>query len=267
MPSEVEQRRYKNTIFTLVSLLLSVYGTLGYLIFGHRQLNENDPFDVGQTPFTGNIFVIFVYWALLYTFQVLFVLQYLVPNRETRSGVANAVGNHFVIFNVLTFFWSMLFGKGHYFWSELIVIANFFNLLTLSLTHETYALKGVDYLLVHVPTTAIPFSWVLYLLFWNGAALFRAGSGLAARILANIFIWNFLFVPLLFVVFYKDWAVGLSLSVLMFGLGLGQLLTKVFALQWIFAFVIAALLLVFSGVSALGYGVASEEQAPLLGEA
>lgn len=52
----------------------------------------------------------------------------------------------------------------------------------------------------------------------------------------------------------------------MFALAFGQLATKVFALQWIFAFVIAGILVVWSAGSMIIGGVrqASGESAPLL---
>lgn len=77
----------------------------------------------------------------------------------------------------------------------------------------------------------------------------------------------FLFVPGFFLVVFNDWGVGLSSSALVFSLGMGQLFTKLFALQWIFAFVISGLLLVLSVIVALTGSLsknASSEGAPLL---
>ena len=54
----------------------------------------------------------------------------------------------------------------------------------------------------------------------------------------------------------------------MFALAFGQLSTKVFALQWIFAFVIAGILTVWSFIALVVGGVreVSDERAPLLVE-
>lgn len=259
----------QNFVITLATLVLSFFGSFRYLIFSGKNLNQDDPFNVGLTPFTGNLFIIFLYWIVLYSLQTVYVFQYLYPDTaEARSKISAVVTPHFAAFNVLTFLWSWLFARSHYFLSELVVIVNFLNVLSLIFVHKTYAVKHLStYFTVHIPTVSLPFSWLLYLLFWNGAALFRASSGFFARILANIFIWNFLAVPLLFLVFYNDYAIGFSSSVLLFGLGLGQLFTKAFALQWIFAFTISGLLFFFSIITALGLNKSKqtdEETAPLI---
>lgn len=88
------------------------------------------------------------------------------------------------------------------------------------------------------------------------------------RVIANITIWMFLFVPGFFLAVFNDWAVGLSSSALMFSLGVGQVITKAFALQWIFAFVIASVLLVLSLIVAVTGSLTKKstdtESAPLL---
>ncbi|KAG7854323.1 hypothetical protein KL939_005071 [Ogataea angusta] len=108
----------------------------------------------------------------------------------------------------------------------------------------------------------------MYAIFWNGACLFHShNKSLMARILANVLVWEFLVVPLAILVFYQDWSIGLSTSLLMLGLGFGQLFTKVVALQWLFAFIIAAVNFVVSVVIMFGSGLRTvnrEEQAPLL---
>jgi len=69
---------------------------------------------------------------------------------------------------------------------------------------------------------------------------------LAARIVANIFIWTILGFGVFFLLAFKDYTIGFELAVLSLSLALAQLGTRVFALQWIFAFVIMGLLIVLS---------------------
>lgn len=133
-------------------------------------------------------------------------------------------------------------------------------------SHKTFTLRPVgNWLLIHAPLVALPFSWLLYVLFWNGAVWLHIHKTWG-RIVANVFIWDFLLVPGLFLLIFNDWAIGFSSSYLMFALAFGQLATKVFALQWIFAFVIAGILVVWSAGSMIIGGVrqASGESAPLL---
>ena len=54
---------------------------------------------------------------------------------------------------------------------------------------------------------------------------------------------------------FNDWAIGFTNAYLMFALAFGQLSTKVFALQWIFAFVIAGILTVWSFIALVVGGV------------
>lgn len=72
-------------------------------------------------------------------------------------------------------------------------------------------------------------------------------------------------------VFYSDWSIGISTSFLMLGVGLYQMLTKLIALQWIFAFTISGVDFVFSVLYMFNSAIrqvetesSSSDQAPLL---
>ncbi len=278
-------------VSAVLSLLLSIYGTFRYTIGTHSPFGDDTPLRIGYTPYSPSVFFIYIYWIALYILQIAFILQFYLP--ETSSylpsfsiesatsstiNVQTTVGWHFTLFNILSFFWSFFSARGHFIISELFVIFNFFNIIILYLTQKTYSIKPLSrWVLIHLPTAAMPFSWLFYLIFWNGALMIHAGTGLAARITANVFIWDFLIVPGLFLVIHNDWAVGFSTSVLMFALGWGQLSYKVIALQWIFAFVISGLLALFSLAAAFNVlkktrndieanSSSSAEQAPLLTE-
>jgi hypothetical protein len=248
-------------------LVLAIYGNLRYSLGRSPHVphdgippekgGDDDPFfRVGFTPFTANIIGLFAYWGLQHLLQIVFVAQYYFAGRGLGGGALGSslgsglslskLGAHFSIFNVLQFVWSVLFAHGHYIWAELFVIANFFNLLVLYSAQKTYKIKDLgDYIVVHLGVAAMPFSWLLYALFWNGAVVVGSNS-LAARIVANVFIWDFLLVPGFALVVYRDWAVGLSSSFIVLALAFGQLFTRWFALQWIFAFVISGLLFLSS---------------------
>lgn len=269
-------------VATTIALILSIYGNFKYAI--GRSPVEDDPehdpfFRVGFTPFTGNYLVVAIYWALLHIHQILFISKYYYTDGgvaltdSTSGAIANTnngdkIAWHFTIFNSLQFFWVLLFSNGHYIWSEIIVAINFLQIAYFYISSSTHSYTSlVDYILVHATVTALPLSWLLYTLFWNGAVMVGSNA-LAARIVANVFIWNFLFVPLFYLVIYRDWAVGFSSAILTLALGLGQLFTKIFALQWIFAFVIFGSLLL-SSIAVLSAnlgraGTADGESAPLI---
>lgn len=88
-----------------------------------------------------------------------------------------------------------------------------------------------------MPATSGPLAWTFVALYWNGAIAVGAHN-LPARIIANVAIWGILVYGLFFLAAYKDYTMGFALSIITAAIGVGQFFTKVFALQWIFAFTI-----------------------------
>lgn len=254
-------------VATIVSWLLSVYVSAKYFL-------GTNPYHHSETPYSASPIFTTVYWIILFVAQFAFITQIFLPvadspNLTTRTQLTKLVGWHFTAFNLGVFLWSVLFARGHHFFSEIVLVFNFVNILLLYFTHKTYAVKPLSsWLLIHLPTAALPFSWLFFAIFYNGVVLFHV-KHLIGRIIANVTIWLFLFVPGFFVVAFNDWGVGLSSSALVFSLGVGQLFTKAFALQWIFAFVISGLLLIVSLIAAFTgtlTKVVNLESAPLLEE-
>lgn len=259
---------------TIISWVLAAFVSIRYFV-GRSPSDSHNPYHVADTPFSANIFVTLIYWLVLFFLQISFVVQIFVPSVESssalttsRSTITKQIGWHFTAFNLGVFVWTLLFVKSHFFWSELVLLANFANINYLYFVHKTYRIKPLStWALIHWPTVALPWSWLMFAIFWNGAVLFNVHK-FVGRIIANILVWLFLLVPTFFIAVFNDWGIGLSSSALMFGLGLNQILTKTFALQWIFAFVISGLLLVFSVTAALTGRITKEtsveEGAPLL---
>lgn len=257
----------------IVSWILAAVVTLRYLA-GRLPQNKNDPYHVADNPFTANIIVIMVYWSLMFLLQIAFVIQLFIPLRETGNGsenrleISKKIGWHFTFFNLLVFLWTLLFVSGHYFWSDVFVVVNFLNILQLHRVHKTHKLESLPLLVfIHWPITAFPLSWLFYAIFMNTSVLFHVHK-FVGRIISNVLIWAFLVVPGFALVVLNDWSIALTSSILTFGIGLGQLFTKAFALQWIFAFIISGLL--FAGaVAAFVTSVFKtdrtlDERAPLL---
>jgi hypothetical protein len=180
----------------------------------------------------------------------------------------------------------MLFVRGHFFWAEVILVVNFFNLSALYFRHNTHPR------LIHIPAVSGPLAWTFVALYWNGAIAVNAHT-LAARILAYIAIWGILVYGLFFLVAYKvccpflhrvknycgcpgscgiftsskserhfaieftyfmqDYTMGFELSILTASLGVGQFFTRVIDFQWILAFVIMGVLFIATlGISIPG---------------
>lgn len=98
--------------------------------------------------------------------------------------------------NLLQFGFVMLFTRSHFYWAELLLIINFFNLSSLYFRHAT----GPRF--VHLAAVAGPLAWTFVALYWNGAIAVNAHN-LPARIVANIFIWGILAYGCFFLVAYK----------------------------------------------------------------
>lgn len=256
-------------VAAIASMVLAAYGNIRYLV---GRVSTGEKFHVSDTPFTANIIVVLVFWGLMHIMQLSYISQAFVPERsgEVRSSSTIKSGYHFTVFNFLHFLWVYLFAKQHWFFSEVVLIVNFLNIAALYVAHKTYNIKPLSvWLLVHVPVSALPLSWLFYAIFWNGAVLFHVHK-LVGRVVSNVLIWNFLLFPVTLLVAYNDYAVGFGFSIILFGIALGQLFTKVFALQWIFAFVISGIVFVLSLVTAFAGSlrpqrrIESAESAPLL---
>lgn len=207
---------------------------------------------------------------------VLFVLQlgyilHLFSSDIDKVNAACAVGSHFIFNNLLHFAFVMLFARSYFGWAEFILIVNFFNLSSLAFRHNAYPR------FIHAPVVSGPLAWTFVAIYWNGAIMVPHEDSLVARIFANIFVWSILVYGGFFLVAYKDYTMGFWLSVLSASLGVAQFERQIIAFQWIFAFVIMAVLFTFSlGIATtawtgheLGFGKKKQsdgdaERAPLL---
>jgi len=222
----------------LLSVLVSIYYTFGMpmddkkhwrnTIWGH---NAAYP-----TGFALNALITSLYWLAVFLLQIAY-LWHLFSKNSDHVQAAAGVGSHFIFNNLLQFAFVMLFVRGHFVWSEIILIVNFFNLSSLYFRHNTHPR------LIHIPVVSGPLAWTFVALYWNGAIAVNAHTT-PARILANIAIWGILVYGLFFLIVYKDYTMGFALSILTASLGVGQFLTKAIAFQWIFAFVIMGVLFI-----------------------
>ncbi|KAI9880577.1 MAG: hypothetical protein M1830_002276 [Pleopsidium flavum] len=190
------------------------------------------------TPFALNEIITSLYWIILLLLQVGYVWHLFSNNADWVKTAAN-VGSHFIINNLLQSAFILLWVRSRFLIAELMLVINFFNLTSLYLRHPT------TLSLVHIPVVSGPLAWTFIALFWDGAAMVGAHS-LPARIIANVAIWAILGYGTLFLVAFKDYTIGFELTILSASLAVGQLMTKAIAFQWIFAFVIMGLLLLFT---------------------
>ncbi|KFY31841.1 hypothetical protein V493_00744 [Pseudogymnoascus sp. VKM F-4281 (FW-2241)] len=260
-------------IFTILTWLLAVVSSVYYTFHSPSDDITKQRTIWGQnkhhhTAFALNSCIASIYWIVLFVLQGGYVWHLFSPNADHVQAAAS-VGSHFIFNNLLHFAFVMLFVRSHFVWAELILIINFFNLSSLYFRHPASPR------FVHLAAVSGPLAWAFVALYWNGAIAFNA-EGLFGRILANVAVWGILVYGLFFLVTFKDYTMGFSLSVLSASLGVGQFLRQVIAFQWIFAFTIMAALFVatfvitfpeiFGGRFTRGEAVVAEDQerAPLL---
>ncbi|KAJ5675764.1 hypothetical protein N7462_008661 [Penicillium macrosclerotiorum] len=190
------------------------------------------------TPFSQHTTVTEIYWILLLLSQLSYVWHLFSKDTAIVAAAAN-VATHFILNNLFTFAWILLWTRNHFWGAEIILIAHLFNQ---AITYWRYT--GLP-AFVHIPAVAGPYAWTLTALFWNGAVAAHSHN-LPGRIVANIFIWVILVVGLFHIAVRQDYALGYCLSFLTLSLALEQIGIKIIALQWIFAFVIFAVFLATS---------------------
>lgn len=183
-----------------------------------------------QTPFSQNVFITGVYWILLLLSQVSYVWHFFSSNNVLVTAAAN-VASHFILNNLFIFAFIMLWVRNHFWPGEIVLIAHL-----LSQSTAYWKNKGTP-TFVHLPAVAGPYAWTITALFWNGAVAVGA-ENLPSRIVANIFIWVIFVIGHVHIFFAKDYLIGYAFSFLTLSLAVQQVAIKVFALQWIFAFVI-----------------------------
>ncbi|KAI2611975.1 DUF1774-domain-containing protein [Hypoxylon sp. NC1633] len=265
----------KNTILTTVTWLLSIVVSFYYTfhsphdgVWYRRKIwGQNDAYD---TAFRMNHIIASIYWIVLFILQGGYI-AYLFSGTVERVNEACSVGSHFIINNLFHFAFVMLFVRSYFGWAELFIILNFINLSSLYFRHPGYAR------VIHFPVVSGPLAWTFVAIYWNGAIMVPHPASLVARIFGNIFIWSILVYGLFFIIVYRDYTMGFNLSVLSAAIGVSQFFRQVIAFQWIFAFVIMAVLFIATVVVAVPAATGKNtklpsarggdtERAPLLGE-
>jgi len=193
-----------------------------------------------HTPFALNAVIVSIYWIVLYVLQIpylasLFQADFASESLTTACNLASTFTYH----NLLQFGFIHLWCRSYFGWALLLQIVNFFN-LTFAYFKYPKTTK-----LTHIAVLAAPLAWTFVSLYWTGAVAVHARH-FAARIVANIFIWTWLVYGGFYIIIFKDWAMGFSLSVLAAALGVAQFLTVIIAVQWIEAFIIMGLLFLTS---------------------
>jgi hypothetical protein len=172
---------------------------------GHTIWGQNS---AHTTPFSLNSITVSIYWIVLYLLQIPYLFNLFSPENLVTPAIILAP--YFTLNNVLAFGFVHLWTRGYFWWALVIAVLNFFNL-----TFAYFRFPKAP-TLMHIAVLAGPLSFAFVTLFWDGAAAFNAHK-IPARIVANVFIWTWAVYGGFYLVVFKDWAMGLSLSVLTCG--------------------------------------------------
>jgi len=232
-------------ILTIITRLLVVTTAIYYTFNTPEDAKKHHHYHTiwGQnarhpTGFSLNPVVTSVYWIIMLIMQGGYIWHLFSANETFVLSAAN-VGSHFIVNNLLTFGFIMLWVRGFFWLAELLLIINLLNQASLYFRHSTTPR------FVHIPVVSAPYAWTFVAIFLDGAAMVNAQSR-AARILANIAIWGILAFGGFFIFAFKDYTMGFELAILSLSLALSQLAIHVIAFQWIFAFVIMGCLILLS---------------------
>lgn len=127
-------------------------------------------------------------------------------NAEFVNAAAN-VGSHYILSNALLAGSMLLWVRAEFWWSELVLLVNLYNLTSLYFRH-THVPRFVQ-----IPVVAGPLAWAFVAIFWNGAAMVNVHT-LLARVVANVFVWSFLLYGVFFLAAFKDTVMGFALAFL-----------------------------------------------------
>lgn len=232
---------YRYKIVSIGSLLLSVYGNV-QLLAQYGKISH----EISVTPFLNFLVFLIIYWVFYYIMEIVYIQSNLNLNIDnTDTNIIN-ITKSLISFNLINLVWCLLFQSRYYLLSEIVVIIELFVILNNYLLNKLYSFKPVkNYLIINLTVGSLPLSWIFFQLFWNGSLMIRVNN-LATRVLANVFIWDYLIIGVAFLFLFNDYTVGISLSYLILGIALNQLFVKLIALQWIFAFIISGLLFFLS---------------------
>ncbi|KAI9933447.1 hypothetical protein ASPWEDRAFT_174608 [Aspergillus wentii DTO 134E9] len=194
---------------------------------GHRIFKQANKH---TTPFSQNVTITGIYWILLLLSQLSYVYHLFSKEAAIVTAAAN-IGTHFILNNLFLFAWILLWTRNYFWGSEIILIAHYLN------QHAAYWRHRALPPFVHLSAIAGPYAWTLMGLFWNGAVAVHSNT-LAARIVANVFIWVIFVFGITHIMITHDYLLGYCLSFLTLSLAVKQISIKIIALQWIFALVI-----------------------------
>lgn len=161
-----------------------------------------------STPFAQSSIITSIYWIVLYILQLFYAYALYASNTVYVNAAAN-IGSHFIANNLLLFGFVHLWVRSHFWIAELLLVINFFNLSAAYFRHSTTPR------LIHIGTVSGPLAWNFVALYWVGAVALHSNH-LAARIVANVFIWGWAGYGVFFLAAYKDYTIGFALSVLSF---------------------------------------------------
>lgn len=146
----------------------------------------------------------------MYTLQFTYVTQLFIGSSESVKSATN-ISPFFIMHNLLMFGFIHLWCRS-YFWQALLLAV--VNWLQLTVGYFRYPNSPNSQ---HVAVFAMPLAFAYVTLFWDGACAVHAHH-VGARIVANVFVWFWVVYGGFYLVVFKDWAMGFSLSVLAAGM-------------------------------------------------
>ena len=156
---------------------------------------------------------------VVYTLQFNYLTSFYPPTAKGTTQISLNMAPHFIAHNLLSFGFVHLWCRSHFNWGLLLLIVNFFQLTFAYFRFPPGKVEregGDKGVMAHIGVLAAPLAFAYVALFWDGAAAFNARD-FPARLVANIFIWSWPVYGGFYLIAFKDWAMGFSLSILAAG--------------------------------------------------
>jgi Fungal protein of unknown function (DUF1774) len=156
---------------------------------------------------------------VLWTLQFHYLTSFYPPAPSSTTHISLHLAPHFIANNLLNFGFVHLWCRSYFWWALILIIINW---LQLTIAYFRFPPGKVEReggdkgVVAHIAVLAGPLAFAFVGLFWDGAAAAHA-KHFAARVVANVFIWVWPVYGGFYLVTFKDWAMGFSLSVLSAG--------------------------------------------------
>ncbi|CAA22582.1 hypothetical protein POMI540_3556 [Schizosaccharomyces pombe] len=197
------------------------------------------------TPFFANKFMLGGYLLVEYLSFLLMIVPLLMLGDQVNDFTFSIIHTS-IWYNVFVVFTVWAFTREKLYWTAFFSLCLFSSSFTMY--GQSLRLRNgfVEMISMKLPSKLVFGKSLWFVVYAFSAALHCTGIG--CRVFSNVFIWFFAAMYLVPILGFHDWALSLVSAYLFLSIGIGQMFIHLFALQHIFAFIIAGLMTLFAAL-------------------